>query len=82
MTYHPLSHNMYPNPMKNIPNCVYLFVVIAYLFPTRMITLFIVLPIYCPYVGSATHLTSLSYDPLYEISSYSVFEYHSSNTSS
>ena len=45
MTYHPLQHNMYPNPVKNIPKCVYLFVVIIYLYPIKMTTLFIVLPI-------------------------------------
>ena len=68
--------------MKNIPKCVYLFVVIVYLYPARMITLFIVLPIYCPYVGSATHVTNnLCYDPIYEMSSYPDFDYHSSSTS-
>ena len=54
--------------MKNIPKFVYLFSVIAYLYPTRMITLFIiVLPIYWPYLGSATHLTNLRYDPIDEM---------------
>ena len=67
--------------MKNILKCVYWFVVIVYLYPIRIITLFIVLPIYWPYVGSPIHLANLCYDPIYEISSYPVFDYHSSNTS-
>ena len=40
------EHNMYPNPMQNIPKCVYLFAVIVCLYPIKLITLFIVLPIY------------------------------------
>ena len=44
-----------------------LFLMDVYLYPTSMITWFIVLPIYRPYLGNATHTINLCYDTFYEM---------------
>ena len=55
MTYIPESLICTPTYEK-IQKCVFLLLLIVVFYPTGIITLFIVLPIYRPYVGSPTLL--------------------------